>query len=76
MVDRGTHTWELGHLRLRRTLSLRKLTARGFHIHRGLLAPGQGGESADHQDAQADPEHHLEEKRPWSKRPAMRSPAS
>lgn len=68
---RGTRTWELGRLRLHRTLSLRKPTTRGFlrqvHVHRGLLARGQGGESADHQDAQADPEHHLEEKRPGAR---------
>lgn len=64
-MDRGTRTWELGHLRLHRTVRLPKPTAGGFlrraHVHRGLLAHGQGGESADHQDAQANPEHHLEE---------------
>lgn len=54
-------TWEPHRLCLDGALGLSELAAGGLlgQVHRGLLAHGQGAVRADHQDTQADPEHHL-----------------
>lgn len=56
-------TWELGCLYLHCACSRSKPATLSLlcQVHGGLLAHGQGGMRADHQDAQADPEHHLDE---------------
>lgn len=56
-------TWESRCLCLYDALSLFKPAGQGFlgQVHRGLFTHGQGGVCADHQDAQANPEHHLDE---------------